>query len=358
MAKKNSSRVNGDVNNKGKAIEMTLKQIEKSYGKGALMKLNDGVVQAVESISTGSVSLDHAVGVGGLPKGRVIEIFGAESSGKTTLSLHVIANAQKAGGVAAFIDAEHAIDPAYAQRLGVNIDSLYVSQPDHGEQALDIVELLVRSNALDVIVIDSVAALVPRAEIEGDMGDTHVGLQARLMSQALRKLSGVIKKSKTCVIFINQVREKIGVMFGSPLTTSGGRALKFYSSVRLQVARIGAVKDGTDVIGNKTKVKVVKNKVAPPFREAEFEIYYNKGISMVGDLLNLADTHAIVERSGSWYSYEGTKLGQGYNRVLEFLEMEENADLLEEIRDKVLAKLYPPEAEEDAESAKKADTAD
>ncbi|MFH1708125.1 MAG: recombinase RecA [Planctomycetota bacterium] len=322
-----------------KIIEMTLKQIEKSYGKGAIMKLSDGVVQDIEAISTGSLSLDHAIGVGGLPKGRVTEIFGAESSGKTTLSLHVIANAQRAGGVAAFIDAEHAIDPAYARKLGVNIDSLYVSQPDSGEQALDIVELLVRSNAMDVVVIDSVAALVPRAELEGEMGDSHMGLQARLMSQALRKLSGAINKSKTCVIFINQVREKIGVMFGSPLTTSGGRALKFYASVRLQIARTGPIKEGTEVIGNKTHVKVVKNKVAPPFREADFDIYYNKGISRVADVVLLAETYKVIERSGSWYAYEGCKLGQGYNRAIEFLEQKENADVLDKIETKVKAAL-------------------
>ncbi|MFC1582446.1 recombinase RecA [Planctomycetota bacterium] len=345
MAKKPVKPPKGIASDKDpdKAIEMTLKQIERNYGKGALMKLNDGVVDDIEAISTGSISLDHAVGIGGLPKGRVTEIFGSESSGKTTLSLHVIANAQRAGGIAAFIDAEHAIDPSYAQKIGVNIDSLYVSQPDNGEQALDICELLVRSNAVDVIVIDSVAALVPRAEIEGEMGDSHVGLQARLMSQALRKLSGVIKKTKTCVIFINQVREKIGVMFGSPLTTSGGRALKFYSSVRLQISRIGSIKDGNEVIGNRTKVKVVKNKVAAPFREVEFDIIYNQGISRVGDVLNLADIHGIVERSGSWYSYDGTKLGQGYGRVVEFLEDEANADLLGQIESRVMAVLYDEE---------------
>lgn len=329
-----------------KSIEMTLKQIERNFGKGALMRLSEGAVQDVEAISTGSVSLDWAVGVGGLPKGRITEIFGSESSGKTTLALHVVANAQKQGGIAAFIDAEHAIDPSYAEKVGVNIDSLYVSQPNSGEQALDIVELLVRSNAIDVIIVDSVAALVPKAELEGEMGDSHVGLQARLMSQALRKLSGVIQKSKTCVVFINQVREKIGVMFGSPLTTSGGRALKFYSSVRLQISRIGSIKDGKDIIGNRTKVKVVKNKVAAPFKTVEFDIIYNKGISYIGDILSLGEEHNIIERSGSWYAYGETKLGQGYTRVVEFLEQEENKDILEEIEGKVHDALFGTEEEE------------
>lgn len=326
--------------NREKAIEMTLKQIEKNFGKGALMTLAEGVAQEVESISTGSVSLDCAIGIGGLPKGRVTEIFGAEASGKTTLALHVIANAQKAGGIAAFIDAEHAVDPLYAKKIGVDIDKLYVAQPDNGEQALDIVELLVRSNAIEVIVIDSVAALVPKAEIEGDMGDSHMGLHARLMSQALRKLSGVINKTNTCVVFVNQIREKIGVIFGSPITTPGGRALKFYASVRLQISRIGSIKDETGVVGNRTKVKVVKNKVAPPFKEVEFDIIYNKGISRVGDILNLADTHNVVERTGSWYSYDGTKLGQGYSKVVAFLEHEDNKDMLSTIEKKVMDVIY------------------
>jgi len=323
-----------------KAIETAIRQIEKSFGKGALMKLSEGVIEDVDAISTGSLSLDYAIGVGGVPKGRITEIFGAESSGKTTLALHVIANAQKEGGVAAFIDAEHALDPSYAAQLGVNVDSLYVSQPSSGEQALEIVEVLVRSNAIDVVVIDSVAALVPRAELEGEMGDSHVGLQARLMSQALRKLSGVIQKTKTCVLFINQVREKIGVMFGSPLTTSGGRALKFYASVRLQISRVGSIKDGKDVIGSRTSVKVVKNKVAAPFKTAEFDIIYNKGICRVGDVLSLAEAHGIVERSGTWYAYGGTKLGQGHGRAVEFLEREENKDLLAEIEGKVVDALF------------------
>ena len=331
------------VEERDKTIEMTLKQIERNFGKGALMKLSEGVVQDVDAISTGSISLDWAIGVGGLPKGRITEIFGAESSGKTTLALHVVANAQKDGGIAAFVDAEHAIDPSYAEKVGVNIDSLYVSQPNSGEQALDIVELLVRSNAIDIVVVDSVAALVPKAELDGEMGASHVGLQARLMSQALRKLSGVIQKSKTCVVFINQVREKIGVMFGSPLTTSGGRALKFYASVRLQISRVGAVKDGKDITGSRTKVKVVKNKVAAPFKSAEFDIVYNKGISYVGDILSLAEEHKIVERSGSWYSYGGTKLGQGYIKVVEFLEEEENKDILDDLEGKVHEILYGPE---------------
>ena len=328
--------------NRDKTIEMTLKQIERNFGKGAVMKLSQGAVQDVEAISTGSISLDWAVGVGGLPKGRITEIFGAESSGKTTLALHVVANAQKAGGIAAFVDAEHAIDPSYAEKVGVNIDSLYVSQPNNGEQALDIVELLVRSNAIDIVVIDSVAALVPKAELEGEMGAAHVGLQARLMSQALRKLSGVIQKSKTCVVFINQVREKIGVMFGSPLTTSGGRALKFYSSVRLQISRIGSIKDGKDIIGNRTKVKVVKNKVAAPFKSVEFDIIYNRGISYTGDIVSIAEENKIIGRSGSWYSYGKTKLGQGYTRVIEFLEQEENKDILEELETKVSEILFGP----------------
>ena len=291
----------------------------------------------VATISTGSLSLDVALGVGGVPRGRIVEIYGPESSGKTTLTLEIISNAQKTGGAAGFIDAEHALDPSYARKLGVNLDTLLVSQPDSGEQALEIAEMLINSNALDVIVIDSVAALVPRAELEGDMGDTHVGLQARLMSQALRKLTGAVSKSKTCLIFINQIREKIGVMFGSPETTSGGRALKFYSSVRLDIRRIGAIKDGDTFRGNRTRVKVVKNKVAAPFRQAEFDIIFNEGISYIGDLLDIAVEQEIVKRSGAWHSFEEVRIGQGRDRTVQFLE--ENTDILEKIETQVRAEL-------------------
>ena len=293
----------------------------------------------VATISTGSLSLDVALGVGGVPRGRIVEIYGPESSGKTTLTLEIIANAQRAGGSAGFIDAEHALDPSYARKLGVNLDTLLVSQPDSGEQALEIAEMLVNSNALSVIVIDSVAALVPRAELEGDMGDHHVGLQARLMSQALRKLTGAVSKSKTCLIFINQIREKIGVMFGSPETTSGGRALKFYSSVRLDIRRIGAIKDGDQFRGNRTRVKVVKNKVAAPFRQAEFDIIFNEGISYIGDLLDLAVEHEIVKRSGAWYSFEDVRIGQGRDRTVQFLDDNENADILKRIEQQVRERL-------------------
>jgi recombination protein RecA len=303
-----------------KAIEMAVGQIEKQFGKGSIMRLGaKDVVAQIPAISTGAVSLDYALGIGGMPRGRVIEIFGPESSGKTTLALQVIAEAQKTGGMAAFVDAEHALDAQYARKLGVDLENLLVSQPDNGEQALEIVEVLVRSGGVDVVVVDSVAALVPRAEIEGEMGEAQMGLQARLMSQALRKLTGIVSKSKTCLIFINQLREKIGVMFGNPETTTGGRALKFYSSVRIDIRRIGAIKDGDVVVGGRTRVKVVKNKVAPPFREAEFDVMYGEGISREGDLLDLAVDRKIVEKSGTWFAYSGERLGQGRENVKQFL---------------------------------------
>ncbi len=318
---------------KKKALEMALGQIEKQFGKGAVMKLGENTHMNIETIPTGALGLDIALGVGGVPRGRVVEIFGPEASGKTTVALHIIAEAQKAGGEAAFIDAEHALDPVYAKKLGVNIDSLIVSQPDTGEQALEIAEALVRSGAIDVIVIDSVAALVPKAEIDGEMGDSHIGLQARLMSQALRKLSGVINKSKTTAIFINQLREKVGIMFGNPETTPGGRALKFYSSVRLDVRRIEAIKQSNEIIGNRTKVKVVKNKVAPPFKEAEFDIIYGKGISKEGNILDVAVNLDIVNKSGAWFSYNGQKIGQGRENAKQFIR--ENGELLKEIEAKI-----------------------
>ncbi len=305
---------------KQKALDLALKQIEKQFGKGSIMRMGDAPVVKVDVIPTGSLALDAALGVGGVPRGRVTEIFGPESSGKTTLAIHCIAEAQKLGGICAFIDAEHAFDPTYAGNLGVDIENLLMSQPDTGEQALSICEMLIRSGALDLIVVDSVAALVPRAEIEGDMGDTHVGLQARLMSQALRKLTGIISRSKTALIFINQLREKIGVMWGSPETTPGGRALKFYCSVRLDIRRIGAVKDGPDIIGNRTRVKVVKNKVAPPFQQAEFDIIYGQGVSALGELVDLAVEHDIIKKSGSWYSYGETKIGQGREAAKTWLQ--------------------------------------
>ncbi len=321
-----------------KAIEMAVSQIEKQFGKGSIMRLGQkDAVTVIPSISTGSVSLDYALGIGGVPRGRVIEIFGPESSGKTTLSLQIIAEAQKVGGMAAFVDAEHALDAKYAKRLGVDLDNLLVSQPDNGEQALEIVEVLVRSNSVDVVVVDSVAALVPRAEIEGEMGEAQMGLQARLMSQALRKLTGVVSKSKTCLIFINQLREKIGVMFGNPETTTGGRALKFYSSVRIDIRRIGAIKDGDQVVGGRTRVKVVKNKVAPPFREAEFDVMYGEGISKEGDLLDLAVDRKIVDKSGTWFAFEGDRLGQGRENVKQYLK--DNPATFKSIEEKVRREL-------------------
>ena len=324
-----------DNSEKMKALEAALGQIEKQFGKGSVMKLGDYTAMNVEAIPTGALSLDIALGIGGIPRGRIIEVFGPESSGKTTLALHLIAEAQKMGGEAAFIDAEHALDPVYAKHLGVNIDELIVSQPDTGEQALEIAEALVRSGALDIIVVDSVAALVPKAEIDGDMGDAHVGLQARLMSQALRKLAGVINKSKCVIVFINQLREKVGVMFGNPETTPGGRALKFYSSVRLDIRRAESLKQDGEVIGNRTRVKVVKNKVAPPFREAEFDIIYGKGISKEGNILDAAVNLDIVEKSGSWFSYNGDRIGQGRENVKDYLA--KNPKVAEEIEGKIRA---------------------
>ncbi|MEZ5185926.1 MAG: recombinase RecA [Candidatus Nanopelagicales bacterium] len=320
-----------------KALEQALAQIDKQFGKGSVMRLGDEGRVPIEVIPTGAITLDLALGIGGLPRGRVIEIYGPESSGKTTVALHAIANAQKAGGIAAFIDAEHALDPEYAAKLGVDIDALLVSQPDTGEQALEIADMLVRSSAIDIIVIDSVAALVPRAEIEGEMGDSHVGLQARLMSQALRKMTGALKGTGTTAVFINQLREKIGVMFGSPETTTGGRALKFYSSVRLDVRRIETLKDGTDPVGNRTRVKVVKNKVAPPFKQAEFDILYGIGISREGGLIDVGVEHGLVRKSGAWYTYEGDQLGQGKENARAFLI--DNPDLADELEKRLKEKL-------------------
>ncbi len=337
MAKAQSDKANNENNpkqdGKAQALGLAVDHIEKQFGKGTIMRLGDNNHQNVETFPTGSVSLDLALG-GGIPKGRIIEIYGPESSGKTTLTLHAIAEVQKKGGVAAFIDAEHALDPQYAQRIGVNLENLLVSQPDNGEQALEIVESLVRSNAVDLIVVDSVAALVPQAEIEGDMGDSHMGLQARLMSQALRKLTAIINKSKSTVIFINQLRMKIGVMFGNPETTTGGNALKFYASLRMDIRRISQIKQGDQVIGNRTRVKVVKNKIAPPFREAEFDIMYNEGISREGDVLDLATSKDIVEKAGSWFSYEGEKIGQGREASKNYLK--ENPKVLEKIAKQVV----------------------
>jgi recombination protein RecA len=338
---------NDDRNDRerAKAIELAVGQIEKQFGKGSIMRLGGKeVIPQMPSISTGSVSLDYALGIGGVPRGRVIEVFGPESSGKTTLALQIIAQAQKLGGMAAFVDAEHALDAQYARKLGVELENLLVSQPDNGEQALEIVEVLVRSGGVDVIVVDSVAALVPRAEIEGEMGEAQMGLQARLMSQALRKLTGIVSKSKTCLIFINQLREKIGVMFGNPETTTGGRALKFYSSVRIDIRRIGAIKDGDSVVGGRTRVKIVKNKVAPPFREAEFDVMYGEGISKEGDLLDLAVDRRIVEKSGTWFAFGGERLGQGRENVKQFLR--ENPAICKALEDKVRRELGLLAAEE------------
>ena len=327
-----------DRTERGKAVELAVGQIEKQFGKGSIMRLGQkGAILPIDSIPTGSISIDYAMGVGGVPRGRVIEIFGPESSGKTTLALQVIAQAQRLGGMAAFVDAEHALDAAYAKKLGVDLDNLLVSQPDNGEQALEIVEVLIRSGGVDVVVVDSVAALVPRAEIEGEMGDAQMGLQARLMSQALRKLTGVVSKSKTCLIFINQLREKIGVMFGNPETTTGGRALKFYASMRVDIRRIASIKDGDAVIGGRTRVKIVKNKVAPPFREAEFDIMYGEGISKEGDLLDLAVEKRIVEKSGTWFAYGGERLGQGRENAKAFLR--ENPQTFKHIDERVRKEL-------------------
>ncbi len=340
-----------------KAVELAMSQIERQFGKGAIMKLGDQVVADIPVIPTGSLALDQSLGVGGIPRGRVVELFGPESSGKTTLALHVIAGAQKGGGMAAFIDAEHALDIKYARKLGVNCDDLLVSQPDTGEQALEITEVLVRSGAMDIVVIDSVAALVPRAEIEGEMGDTHMGLQARLMSQALRKLTACISRSKTAIVFINQIRMKIGVMFGNPETTPGGNALKFYSSVRLDIRRIGSIKDGQEAIGNRTRVRVVKNKVAPPFKEAQFDIMYGEGISATGDLLDMAVQMDVVEKSGAWYSFEKERIGQGRENVKTFLKA--NHDIFDRIMDKTrdalgMGKKKQEDSESGQEGGKKA----
>jgi len=341
---------------RGKAIEAALSNIEKRFGKGSIMRLGERDVSDIPAISTTSLSLDAAIGVGGVPRGRIVEIYGPESSGKSTLALHIVAEAQKAGGVAAYIDAEHAMDADYAGKLGVEIDQLLISQPDSGEQALEIAEALVRSNGIDVIVIDSVAALVPRAELDGEMGDSLPGLQARLMSQALRKLTAIVAQSNTCFIFINQIREKIGVMFGNPETTTGGRALKFYASLRLDIRRIGAIKDGDRVVGNRTKVKVAKNKVAPPFRECEFDIMYGEGISREGDLLDLAVVQRVLEKSGAWFSYKGERLGQGRENAKQSLK--DNAETLKRIEREVKVKLGIPVKEESEPANAKAAAAD
>jgi len=339
-----------EQSDKGRAVEQAISQIEKQFGRGSIMKMGEQKVLEIPAISTGSLALDTALGVGGVPRGRVVEIYGPESSGKTTLALHIAAEAQALGGMVAFIDAEHALDMGYTRRLGVDVENLLVSQPDSGEQALDIAEILVRSGAIDVLVIDSVAALVPRAELEGEMGDQHMGLQARLMSQALRKLTATISKSMTCVIFINQIRMKIGVMFGSPETTTGGNALKFYASQRLDIRRIAAIKEGDQVIGNRTRVKVVKNKIAPPFKEAEFDIIYGTGISKEGDILDLAVSMNLVEKSGAWYSFGGERLGQGRENVKKFLA--ENTDIRDRLADLIKEKTGLKRIQEQVESKK------
>lgn len=339
--KADKNAASAEQSQKQKALQAMLGQIEKQFGRGSVMCMGDAQSEKIASISTGSLALDCAVGIGGLPKGRIIELYGPESSGKTTLTLHITAQCQKQGGTAAFVDAEHALDPGYAQKLGVDIDKLLISQPDTGEQALEIADMLVRSGAVDLVIVDSVAALTPRAEIEGDMGDQHMGLQARLMSQALRKLTANIKRSNAMVVFINQIRMKIGVMFGSPETTTGGNALKFYSSVRLDIRRIGSLKRGDEIYGNETRVKVVKNKVAPPFRKAEFDIIYGEGISQEGEIIDLGVAHGIVEKAGAWYSYQQQRLGQGKDNVRELLK--ENKELAEEISAKIRAKLIPSE---------------
>ena len=337
MAPSGKTAISDRIGDKGKALEAALLQIERQFGKGSIMRLGEETRVPVEVIPTGSIALDVALGIGGLPRGRVVEIYGPESSGKTTVALHAIANAQKGGGIAAFIDAEHALDPEYAQKLGVDTEALLVSQPDTGEQALEIMDMLIRSGAIDIVVIDSVAALVPKAEIEGEMGDSHVGLQARLMSQALRKIAGALNQTKTTAIFINQLREKVGVMFGSPETTSGGKALKFYASVRLDIRRIETLKDGTEAVGNRTRVKVVKNKMAPPFKTAEFDILYGVGISKEGSLIDLGVEQGIVRKAGAWYTYEGDQLGQGKENARNFLR--DNADIANEIEKKIKEKL-------------------
>ena len=344
---------------KKKALAAALGQIEKQFGKGSVMKMGDGsAIRDIDAVSTGSLGLDIALGIGGLPRGRVVEIYGPESSGKTTLTLHAVAEMQKMGGTAAFVDAEHALDPSYAEKLGVDVDELLVSQPDTGEQALEITDMLVRSGAVDVVVVDSVAALTPKAEIEGDMGDSHMGLQARLMSQALRKLTANISKTKTCVIFINQIRMKIGVMFGSPETTTGGNALKFYSSVRLDIRRIGAIKKGDEVVGNETRVKVVKNKVAPPFKQVEFDLLYGQGISREGEIIDLGVKQGIVDKAGAWYSYNGDRIGQGKDNVRNFLK--ENPEIAADIEGQIREALLPKPADNvvDFEEAAGAETAE
>ena len=353
MAKEDNKKDDVKKDDRLKALDAALSQIEKQYGKGSVMKLGDTSHMQVETVPTGSLSLDIALGAGGVPKGRIVEIYGPESSGKTTVALHMVAEVQKRGGIAGFIDAEHALDPVYARNIGVDIDNLYISQPDNGEQALEITETMVRSGAVDIVIVDSVAALVPKAEIEGDMGDSHVGLQARLMSQALRKLTSVVSKTNCIVIFINQLREKIGVMFGNPETTTGGRALKFYASVRLDVRRTEALKQGGEVIGNHTKVKVVKNKIAPPFKEAEFDIMFGRGISTIGDILDLAANCGIVNKSGAWYAYNDAKIGQGRENAKQYLK--ENRQICDEIERKVRAYYGLPVPEEDKAKSAGAD---